>query len=273
MNIRQVHMTSLAAEKERRAACRKVLDSLPWEGRMVDAWDCRGDAGLQRARASFPMSTDEDQVFTGYAKWRGPLMPGEVGCAVSHLEVWREIAASPVGLHLVLEDDITVPKPSELAACLASVPQGFADGGPALLYLGYEGNEPALRPLGWSALGALGQCALALATLVKPSLRGDLRGAQLRLRYAHRPRRNATACTPIHAGLHHGTWSYIVNTAAAEALVALQDPVLYRSDEVLNLAYMAGLVDCFVLPSKWAWPRNDVASTIHVSRDFRSYTD
>jgi len=45
------------------------------------------------------------------------LLPSEIGCALSHLKVYREIEARRLGCALVLEDDVVLPR--DLGACLA----------------------------------------------------------------------------------------------------------------------------------------------------------
>ena len=63
------------------------------------------------------------------------LTPGALGCALSHMEVWRRIADSPTPLRcaLILEDDVEFsPKfPYEIETRMASAPHGWG-----MLYLG-----------------------------------------------------------------------------------------------------------------------------------------
>jgi len=59
------------------------------------------------------------------AKWRQSrsLVPAEIGCALSHLKVYREIVARGIECALVLEDDVVLPRDLEafLTDCEATL--------------------------------------------------------------------------------------------------------------------------------------------------------
>jgi glycosyl transferase family 25 len=66
----------------------------------------------------------------------GPMSPGEVGCALSHAEVWRIFRSSRSGYALICEDDVVLPDAFDLWTLLRWAP-GDAD----LVYLHYLNDQ------------------------------------------------------------------------------------------------------------------------------------
>lgn len=57
--------------------------------------------------------------------FRNPLMPGEVGCYLSHIECWKRIVEEDLAMALILEDDVAIG--GDLAIILRSIEQLPAD--------------------------------------------------------------------------------------------------------------------------------------------------
>ena len=89
-------VVNLAREKARRAAIESQLDTLGLEYEIVDAVD---------GRALTPEL--ESQVDRGRAERRlgEPLLPGEIGCALSHQKIYRRMLECGLDSAVVLEDD------------------------------------------------------------------------------------------------------------------------------------------------------------------------
>lgn len=48
---------------------------------------------------------------TNYSNWKIPVQPGEVGCTLSHINVWKRIVAAEDERCLILEEDFVPEKP------------------------------------------------------------------------------------------------------------------------------------------------------------------
>nr|WP_191856197.1 glycosyltransferase family 25 protein [Agrobacterium tumefaciens] len=84
----------------RRDECRRLLDGIGMEFEFFDAYN-----GRERAI--------EDDFFSRYdeianaTKFKRPLSPEEIGCYLSHIDVWEKVAISGAAA-LVLEDDFAI---------------------------------------------------------------------------------------------------------------------------------------------------------------------
>ena len=89
-NVVVISLPSASARRERMS---KLLAEHGLTFQFFDAVDGRQPPGQQRAALALPHA--------------GPLFPAELGCALSHIDVWKSIAASAgSGLTLILEDDV-----------------------------------------------------------------------------------------------------------------------------------------------------------------------
>lgn len=89
-NVVVISLPSASARRERMS---KLLAEHRLTFQFFDAVDGRQPPGQQRAALVLPHA--------------GSLFPAELGCALSHIDVWKSIAASAgSGLTLILEDDV-----------------------------------------------------------------------------------------------------------------------------------------------------------------------
>jgi glycosyl transferase family 25 len=146
------------------------------------------------------------------------LVPGEIGCALSHLEVYKDILARDYRNALILEDDIRVDADttSELMESLAQLPNNWD-----LLYLGYRGSNDAMRfPhyfrvfFAYPILSALGF--------------KKYNAKIFRRRYPREYSENLQI-----AGSHWGTHAYAVTSSGAEKILKRQSPVSMAADNVI----------------------------------------
>jgi glycosyl transferase family 25 len=157
-----------------------------------------------------------------------PMTPGQLGCAISHRQLYEDAVRSGRRRVLVLEDDV-VPD----AEALAELPAALAELPPAweLAYLGWTKFEEVtpgdrLKRLAYVPLAALG--------LVKWTPR------QLRLLH---PR----AFSPHlrRAGYHHCTHAYAFTLDGARKLLAEQTPIAHVADHLLIHLVLDGRVAAF----------------------------
>lgn len=134
-----VHLARRADREPHIARARAALEPHGVDVRMAEACDGAAESPESLSRRGL----------TAFAGWRvdgspnpwwcRDVTPGEIGCAASHLEVWRLAASSPCDVTLVLEDDVHVPDDAwpRLAAeveRLSRVPYEWD-----LIYLGRRG--------------------------------------------------------------------------------------------------------------------------------------
>ena len=106
-----IFVISLARAKERREKMRARLDSLGAAYEIVDAVD-----GAALTPADYESRLRQDIM---RRKWSRELLPAEIGCYLSHYNLWRRIAAEEIPRALVLEDDADLT--GDFAAVVADV--------------------------------------------------------------------------------------------------------------------------------------------------------
>jgi glycosyl transferase family 25 len=177
----------------------------------------------------------------GLAPWRGvrrltgkrrPLKPGEVGCALSHRQVYEEIVRAGVRRAIVLEDDVA-PRPEIglLPAALGQLPEDWD-----LVYLGYSRYERVTardraKRLAYLALSPLG---------IVPWRAGEA------LRLHPRPWSENLR----RAGYHNGTYAYAVSLSGARKLLDAQTPLAHVADHAFVYQVLSGALRAFVTVPK-----------------------
>jgi glycosyl transferase family 25 len=175
MNIQipwPVYVVSLRSAAVRRARCAETLGRL---GVSFDFFDAVDGAALSEAEMAAVYDAERNA-----REFKRPLSRGEIGCALSHYELWKRIAADEHGGAVILEDDFEAAEQlPELLRQICSAPlencmvKLFAlgpVGGPqvALLSDGYRLVMPDRVPgqtLGYTVDRA---AAAALAALALP---------------------------------------------------------------------------------------------------------
>lgn len=146
----KVYVVSLARMPERRKAIAEQLARHGVDFTIVDAVDAR-QADPQWLREQ----VDEAAILRNAGR---ALSPPEIGCALSHRLIYREIVEKGECGALVLEDDVTLPP--QFSEALAY----FREAGPALA------DRWAVYQLGWSWVTVL-ILRLRTATRVGPRVR------------------------------------------------------------------------------------------------------
>lgn len=164
---------------------------------------------------------------------RRPLSPGEVGCALSHRQVYEEVVRRGIARAIVLEDDVA-PREGDVAhvqAALSELPETWD-----LVYLGYTHFE---RVTAWQRAKRLVYVPLAAVRLV-PWRTGEVFRLHPRPFSAHLRR----------AGYHDGTYAYAVSASGARKLLAAQTPLAHAADHVFVNLVLSGELEAFVTEPK-----------------------
>jgi glycosyl transferase family 25 len=224
----RVFVVTLPRARERQAHAREALGGLRFAFHM----------GADQASLDLDRLAREGAL----APWRGvrrltgkrrPLQPGEVGCALSHRQVYEEMVRGVVRRALVLEDDVAprLPDVALLPAALGQLPDGWD-----LAYLGWSRHE---RPTARDRAKRLAYLALSPLGLApwRP-------GEALRLHprpFSENLRR---------AGYHDGTYAYAISLSGARKLLEAQTPLTHAADHAFVYLVLSGALRAFVAVPK-----------------------
>jgi GR25 family glycosyltransferase involved in LPS biosynthesis len=170
--------------------------------------------------------------------WRGALRSGEHGCALSHLAAWRDLCTSTsYGSRLILEEDWAVTQHFNQAT-IDMLAIYLASDEPRLVYLGWNTATQSFSKgmrIYWALMAVVksitGAITPRFSVLYKNIMeKGNFKGSKFEVKFGRQK------LTLQSSGLPHGTFGYMLNSAAAGVLVHLNEHCNYRSDEVLNLA-------------------------------------
>jgi len=219
----RVFVVTLARARDRQARMRERLAGVPY--RFLEG----ADAAAFRVEDLVRDGTYDPARARAVDRYDRELRPGQLGCALSHRQVYEETARNGWRRVLVLEDDV-LPRLDDLAALPAAVAELPPDWD--LAYLGY-GNLRTVtaRDRAKQALYLAG----AALRLMK------WRPSQV-LRFHPRP---FSAHLDV-AGLHHGTYAYAISAAGARKLLEAQTPVAYVADQLFVQLVLAGKLRAFV---------------------------
>ncbi len=93
-----VFVVSLARSKERRADIARHLDLLKVDYKITDAVD--GQA-LDISSLKNRLRQDKAKIYCGK-----PLLSSEIGCYLSHYNLWQRMVEEEIEVALILEDDV-----------------------------------------------------------------------------------------------------------------------------------------------------------------------
>lgn len=163
------------------------------------------------------------------------LTPGEIGCALSHLGVYKDILANGYQKALILEDDIAVATDAAeaLSQSLSELPDQWD-----LLYLGYLYNTDKIK------LPIKLRLYIAYPLL---SLLGMKKYDAKRLR--RRFPRSYSEHLDL-AGFHYGTHAYAVTTSGAKKILKYQTPISMASDNAIGDMCMEELLRAFIVKKR-----------------------
>jgi glycosyl transferase family 25 len=224
----RIFVITLERAKERQARVTKDLDGLKFQFH----------PGADKNQLDFA-ALERDGVLSQAAAQRNSrvgkaLKPGEVGCALSHRQIWEETVRQGWKRVLVFEDDAcTVPEAlPELGEALTELPPDFD-----LAYLGWTNFETVtMRERIKQGIYLL----LSALRLMKWTP-GQV------LRFHPRPYSKHLR----RAGLHHCTHAYALSTAGARKLLEAQTPVAHASDQVMIWMILRARLEAFICVPKF----------------------
>jgi glycosyl transferase family 25 len=161
-----------------------------------------------------------------------PMSAGQLGCALSHRQIYEETVRHGWSRVLVLEDDVgPTVEIASAAAALAELPEDWE-----LLYAGWSNFEVVTPGMRLKRAAYVGLSALQLMKWTPEQvLRMHPAAHSLHLR---------------RAGLHHGTFAYAFTLGAAQKLLAAQTPVAWVADQLLIHLVLSGAVKAFITEPK-----------------------
>jgi collagen beta-1,O-galactosyltransferase len=144
----KVFVVNLARRADRRARMERILPPT-WDVEYTSHWPGPTDGAAIAPGDLDWLGLFPWQIESANEWWNRPLKLGEIGCAVSHLLIWRRAAERNAQLTVVLEDDVALSAwiEHELEARLAALQSH--DAAWDLVYLGRWALEPeADTPVG-----------------------------------------------------------------------------------------------------------------------------
>lgn len=176
---------------------------------------------------------------------------GEIGCALSHREIYMDMLANNYKKILILEDDIYFidSTDNDLILSLQELPDDWES-----LYLGFKGNE-SIHGKRTQIYGRM----LFIYPFFYLLNKDRYNPFALRRRYTRQYSNNLDL-----SGYHYGTHAYGLTSKGAEKLLAYQTPVTQAADHALATLCIQNKINSFNIKEK----------IVHQNRDkFQSLID
>lgn len=175
------------------------------------------------------------------------LKRGEIGCAMSHLSVYKDIIDKGYKNALILEDDITIDTSftNEFSQSLSELPENWE-----ILYLGYLYNNNKMT------LPIYLRLYFAYPLLNLMGFKNYNKG-NLRRKFPRQFSENLQ-----YAGFHYGTHAYAVSANGAKKIIRYQTPISMAIDNAVSTMCMEGLLKAFRLKKRLFHQNRTLPSTI-----------
>ena len=161
--------------------------------------------------------------------WKKGMTRGQIGCAMAHRNIYKEIMDNDYENTLILEDDVSLCATiSHIRQALSELPEDWD-----LLYLGYHNNFENSSKKKIKTIIDLTLCKLGLKRRASFKVKN---------RYA----KNYSSCLKI-AGDHDGTYAYAVSKAGAKKLLEEQKPLKRIADHLLADLSMLKKVNAYIV--------------------------
>lgn len=198
-----IHVLSLPTESARRHAVGLEFSRHGLAFEFVDAIDGRGPPDPRLA------GHDSSSIHAG--RFKRPLSPAELACALGHRAIWQRIAEGQAPVALVCEDDL------RLTPACADFLRGVAARGEALAQVMVKLDSPVRAG---AAVGTLSGVALVLTRRLPPRTTGYLLGRGAAARLLARTR---CVCRPVDMDLKH-YWEHGVPVLLAQPQLVFVRP-------------------------------------------------
>jgi len=239
----KVFIITLRDNKERHQLFKSVLNGLDYEihwgvvGKELDIskLDRKGIIDLQK----------QEELSGKF------LSKGEIGCAMSHLSVYKTILKRGYKNALVFEDDIRLSEDNihelyhTLKSSLSELPDEWE-----FLYLGYADNNSGLT-LPVHLRVWLAYPVLSIFNYKK------FNPFKFRRRYPRKYSANLQK-----AGYHFRIHSYGITTAGAKKIINFQSPITRAADNAISEMCSLGLLNAFRLKNRIFYQNRELDTTI-----------
>jgi len=237
----KIYVVSLKRSVDRHPKIKKNLEGLNYEifwgvdGSKLDLKE------LEEKKIYVPEIAIRDN-FSGKA-----LQPGEIGCSLSHINIYKEILKNGYRCTLILEDDIFLSKESgyNIQNALKELPENWE-----FLYLGYLENNDEMS-LSVKLRIHIAYPLLHLFGLKKYS------AERLRRKFYRPYSENLER-----AGFHAGTHAYGVSLNGAKKILSEQKPITMAPDNIVGKMCMDGNLNAFRLKERLFFQYRDLPTTI-----------
>jgi len=171
----------------------------------------------------------DEEAAKNHHRYGKPMQGGQIGCAWSHAEVYKDIVAKCYQRVLILEDDVVINEKvsSFFSQTLKELPANWE-----LFYLGYAERE--IPPPG-----------LLFKKIFYHTLRlfGAVKFSHTTINHLY-PKRISTHISA--AGYHDCTHAYAVTQSGAKKLLRLQQPISFIADNLLAYAATNQIVKGYI---------------------------
>lgn len=236
-----IYLITLERSKKRHTCIKEILEGLNYEV----FW------GVDGSKLNLSKIREEGLYDPDLARRKIPigreLVLGEIGCALSHLEVYKDIIKKGYQNALILEDDLAVETDvtDELTQSFTELPENWD-----LLYLGYKDNNNRIA------------FPIALRILIAYPI---LNMVGLKKYDAKKLRCNYPRPYSEHldlAGNHYGTHAYAVTASGAEKILAYQTPVSMEADNAIGMMCIEESIQAFRVKKRVFHQNRELATTI-----------
>lgn len=174
-----------------------------------------------------------EELAKEHHRYDKPMQDGQVGCAWSHLEVYRDTLAKGYEKVLILEDDVVIDKENinTTMQVLSSLPADWE-----LVYLGFAEREIAPP---YASVKKQFYHFLRLLGVIKYS--------HTSINHLYPKKVNDHL---YEAGYHDCTHAYAIKKSAAEKLFHLQQPISFIADNLLSYAISNQLIKGYLILPK-----------------------
>ncbi len=237
----KIYVISLKKSSDRHPRIKKNLDGLDYE----IFWGVDGSKldlnELEEKEIYVPKIAVRDN-FSGKE-----LQPGEIGCALSHLHIYKNIVKNGYRRTLILEDDIFLSCDSENTVLKAfrELPEDWE-----FLYIGYFTNDDEMT------LPVKLRIHIAYP-LLHYFGRTKYKAERLRRKYYRPYSENLDR-----AGFHAGTHAYGVSLSGAKKILSEQKPITMASDNIVGKMCMDGNLNAFRFKKQLFFQYRDLPTTI-----------
>lgn len=236
-----IYLISLKESTTRHSRIKKILDGLNYEifwgvdGAKLNLNDIQ-EQGIYDAELT------KTKIPVGEA-----LTPGEIGCAMSHLQVYTDIITNGYRHALILEDDIDIipDNKTNLLDAFTDLPQNWD-----LLYLGYRLNNNQVR------FPILLRLYIAYPILNLMGIK-KYNAKKLRSKF---PRKYSNHLDL--SGSHYGTHAYAVTASGAQKVLEYQSPISMASDNAIGMMCQEELINAFRVKRRIFFQNRELTTTI-----------